>query len=409
MKNKLLKILAKLFLVFLTLAILCVVSEFFFRLSKGKEFYLKNTTGSKKLRSPYLLEPNTIRRFKSSKKGEFDVTMTTNAFGFRGKEMALEKEKDTLRIFAVGDSFTLGVGAQDNETVPYHIEEKLTHKGYPIEVINAGRGNTTTLIHYLNLRDNYLKFKPDLVLLLFDFSDLEDDWYKERRLVYDEKGRPLYIDPTIIDGKRNWRVVLTSKSEFFQWINKKILRTFDKIRIIGFRNYIKAKMEGKRAKAVISNLEKEKASIDTIEYDHYLLIRGRDKLPQIKKHWQRTEKYLLMIRDLLKENDIPLILAIYPYGIHVGPDQWAEGRVYWGFEPGKTYDDYYAFDLIQNFAKKNNIAFINTLDDFLEEKDKPLFFDLDGHLNPQGNEILANSIIANKVFKDNLDNLLPKQ
>jgi len=409
MKIKPTKILAKLLLSFLIIIVLCLVSEFFFRISKGKGFYLKGTTGTKKLRSPYLFEPNTTRRQKSSKKGEFDVMVRINNFGFRGKEMKLEKEKGTLRIFAVGDSFTYGVGAEDDETVPYLIEEKLKSKGYNIEVINAGRGNTSTLTHYLNLRDHHLKFKPDLVILLFDFSDLEDDWYRERRLVYDKDGKPLYIDPTIIDGKRNWKVVLLQYSEFFQWINKKILRTIDKIRVIGFGNYIRAKMEGKRAKAVIANLEKNKASIDTIEYDHYLLIRGREKLPQIKEHLKRTEKYLLQIRNLLKENNIELILVLYPYGIHVGPDQWGEGRVYWGFEAGKTYDDYYAFQLLEDFAKKNDITYINTLQDFLKERDKPLFFDLDGHLTPQGNEVLANSIITHQAFRSTLDRLLCNQ
>lgn len=180
----------------------------------------------------------------------------------------------------------------------------------------------------MNLRDIHLKFKPDIVVLLFDCSDLRDDWYSERTMVYDKNGQMLYTDPTFINGKRDWWTVLIKNSEFCNYINNKIVRTIEKMKILGFTGYIKAKMEGKRSKAVIANLKNNDPDFDSIAFDQYLLIRGPQKLPQVEKHWKRTEKYLLMVRDLLKENDIDLILVSYPYGIHVGPDQWGrEGLI----------------------------------------------------------------------------------
>jgi len=397
------KTLQSLLLFFIVFTIALLSLEFAFRLFRGEELYLKITTGSEKKRSPYLFKPNENFRLKSSKKDEFDVLVKINNFGFRGKDMNLTKDRKIVRIFAVGDSFTFGVGAEENETIPYLLEKNLLKQNLPVEVINAGVGHASTLSHYLKLRDNYLKFKPDMVILLFDFSDLWDDWHSERNLVYDKNGKMLYTDPTFIDGKRNWWIVLVKNSKFFSYINRKVVRTAKKIRVLGLKNYIKAKLEHKRAKAVISNLQNEESNFDTIEYDQYLLIRGRSKLKQIEKHWKRTGKYLLMIKKLLEENNIDFMLVMYPYGIHVGKDQWNEGRLYWGFESGKTYNDYYAFDLVENFARKNNIPYINTLGEFLKTKNEKLFFDLDGHLTPKGNSVLADAISKNKDFKRTSD------
>ena len=137
------------------------------------------------------------------KGNEFDVLVKINKFGFRGEDFGIEKEKSTLRIFMVGDSFTYGVGAENNQTIPYLTEQRLREEGLRVEVVNAGKGHASTISHYLKLRDIYLKFKPDVVFLLFDFSDLEDDWRLEKHLVCDKDGKMLYLDPSVVDGKRD--------------------------------------------------------------------------------------------------------------------------------------------------------------------------------------------------------------
>lgn len=396
------KALIRIFFCLIAFIIFFAVSEFFFRVFRGKELYLKISVGNQSKRAPYLFTPKVNHELKCPQDG-FDVTAAINNYGFRGKDIKLRKKQGTVRVFAVGDSFTYGIGAADNETIPYLIEKKLKNQGFDIEVVNAGVGFSSPIRHYINLRDIHLKFKPDVVILLFDCSDLWDDWYSERHMAYDKNGRMLYPDPTFINGKRDWWIVLVENSETCRYINNKIVRTIEKIKILGFKNYVKAKMQGKRAKAVISNLKNNDANFDSIAYDQYLLIRGAQKLPQIEKHWKRTEKYLLMTRDLLKENNISLILASYPYGIHVGPNQWGQGRTYWGFESGRIYDGRYAFDLLKNFARKNDIPYIETLDNFLAEtakdKNKALFFNFDGHLTPAGNDIVSGAIAANKDFK----------
>jgi len=371
------------------------IADFFDR-NRG----LRNSMGSLDRKYSHSFVPNSRFRLISSRRGEYNVAVHVNNYGFRGRDISIEKMPGTVRIMAMGDSFTFGVGAEEDQTIPFLIEKDLRANGVNAEVINAGFGNYSTILHYLKLRDEYIEFKPDIVFLFFDFSDLADDWRGEKNLIYDRStGKILGCNPEFINGKRDWWITMRAHSRLCSFIHNKFIRLIDKIRILGFRNYVKAKLEGKRAKALITGMvalsEKVK---DPIEYDGYIMIRGRDRLPYILEHFKRTEKYLGYIKEMLYANNIPLILVIYPYGIHVGPDQWEAGRQYWGFEKGKTYNDYYAFDILEDYAKRNRIPCINLLPDFLENSQKRLFFDVDGHFTPEANRIAAKSITDNPDF-----------
>jgi hypothetical protein len=355
----------------------------------------------------HAFKPDSRFRLVASKNDEYDVAVRINNYGFRGKDIAIAKPKDTIRIMALGDSFIFGVGAEDGQTIPALLEETLNAEGRRVEVINAGFGNYSPILHYLKVRDEYLEFKPDMVLLFYDFSDLADDWRGERHLVGDEFGRIKGCDLTYTDGRRDWWAWARMHSMLMSYIHNKLIRTVDKIRLLGLRGYVAAKLKGKRAKSLI--VAKDTPEFDTIKYDGYLMMRGRGKLPAIKRHFAASEKYLNKIRDALAGHGIPMMLVIYPYGIHVGPGQWGTGREFWGFERGRVYDDYYAFDLLEEYAAKNGVPCINLLPAFLAAKDKHLYFDWDGHFTPTANEVAADAIAASPAFRRTLDEAARKR
>jgi hypothetical protein len=293
----------------------------------------------------------------------------------------------------MGDSFTFGVGAEEDETIPRLMERYLNDSGARVEVINAGFGGYSPLLHYLRMKDEYLALKPDLVLYLFGFSDLVDDWRAERHLVYDKAGNIVRCDATYLDGKKDWWAELRSHSVLCSFIHRKLVRSIEKIRILGVIGYLKAKLEGKRAKALIIAKEKGEGGADPINYDPYLMIRGRDRLPYIRSHFARSALYLDRIRSGFASEGATTMLVIYPFGVHVGPDQWGQGRVYWAFERGKTYDDRYAFGLLEDYAKERGIHCINLLPDFLANRGIKLFFDMDGHFTPEANKVAARAIV----------------
>jgi lysophospholipase L1-like esterase len=131
----------------------------------------------------------------------FDVTVSTNAQRFRGRQTsALKRDPGTLRIATLGDSFTFGWGADDDKTYPAVlrrlIEERHVGKSETklnVEVLNAGNGGTGTGEQAL-LYDVYVKkFAPQIVILGVNPTDIDDD--SERNLFALESDGRVYPRP----------------------------------------------------------------------------------------------------------------------------------------------------------------------------------------------------------------------
>jgi hypothetical protein len=97
-------------------------------------------------------------------------TVTANSRGIRGTdEHAPGRRPGIRRIVVVGDSFTFGEGVSDDETYPARLQARL---GPGVEVINLGvhgYGHDQMLIH---LREEGLRYEPDLVVLGYYADDV---------------------------------------------------------------------------------------------------------------------------------------------------------------------------------------------------------------------------------------------
>src|SRR4051794_7938600 len=71
---------------------------------------------------------------------EFTNRVAIDRLGLRGGEIVDRGRRDpgTLRILALGDSFTFGVGAEAGESYPARLQEMLRARGLRAEVLNAG-------------------------------------------------------------------------------------------------------------------------------------------------------------------------------------------------------------------------------------------------------------------------------
>ncbi|MBF0484179.1 MAG: SGNH/GDSL hydrolase family protein [Candidatus Omnitrophica bacterium] len=390
--------------IFLTVLIvtLCFIlflglMEIIFRMTRGTPNPLADVTQT---RSDTLLTPNEIIHNRSSINGEFETTIRINSLGYRGHDFSVTKPQGSIRILAIGDSFTFGVGANDDQTIPAVMAHELIAQGYTAEVINAGIGHESPIRHWDNLERLHLKYHPDIVLLFFDLTDLWDDWHWERHAVWNKQGMIDRFDLAYINGKRDWWATLVQYSAFCKWFDEKGIRMFEKLNLLGFKKYSQLKKDGARAKAEIINSYNKIPDDTIIKFDGLALMRGRERSRLILKHWDRTTKYLSKIRDLLAEKNIPFIIVMYPHGIYVGEDQWNEGRKTWGFEQNKKYTDYYPFELMDQYTKKAQIPFINTLSGFLTAPKQKYFHDWDGHMTAAGYKLVAEQVVANAVFQN---------
>ena len=116
----------------------------------------------------------------------FNVSYTTSAQRFRSsKTFAPFPDSHTLRVAVVGDSFTFGWGANDDQTYPSQLERLLNSSYGSAEVINAGICGTGTGNEALWYDSWVNRFHPDLVILTVVPNDSDDDL-----------ARPLFVIDT---------------------------------------------------------------------------------------------------------------------------------------------------------------------------------------------------------------------
>jgi hypothetical protein len=128
----------------------------------------------------------------------FDVTVSINPQRFRGRtHTRVNSETGTIRIAVLGDSFTFGWGANDDETYPaqlerillYHLNERAS--GTTVEVINAGNGGNGTGEQVLLFETWVKQFHPKLIVLTVNSTDVDDDRAKQSFLLdRDGKAKP---------------------------------------------------------------------------------------------------------------------------------------------------------------------------------------------------------------------------
>ena len=107
---------------------------------------------------------------------EFSVRVTTNALGFREPRLPGPKPPGTIRIVALGDSFTQGYGVAEAEAYPRRLEALLRARdhAHAYEVFNLGVPGTNPRDYLGNLRAVGLAYEPDIVLVGVMGNDVQD-------------------------------------------------------------------------------------------------------------------------------------------------------------------------------------------------------------------------------------------
>jgi hypothetical protein len=94
------------------------------------------------------------------------VEIRTNALGYRGEDVPPKTPRD-FRILVLGDSITLADYAQEDETYPARIEQRLREyreAAKAIRVINAGMAGLDLRSEFMILMETGLETKPDIVV-----------------------------------------------------------------------------------------------------------------------------------------------------------------------------------------------------------------------------------------------------
>ena len=125
---------------------------------------------------------------------EFEMTLTTNARGFRGPPLPSRLDG---AILVIGDSFTMGYGVDDGEEYPALLRAALTEKfgERAPPVVNLGIGNSGNGRALLWLENEADAFEPSMVILQLTGNDLTDN-LRERLFTFDAAGSLRRHPPT---------------------------------------------------------------------------------------------------------------------------------------------------------------------------------------------------------------------
>lgn len=292
------------------------------------------------------------------------VTVEINGMGYRGPELEYAKPDGVRRILHLGDSVSFGYLLKDyDQAYPVVLENILEQKtGENIQTVNLSVGGYATWQENILLQREGCKYDPDLVILSFVLNDVTNMFTLKRFGGSSETG--------------HLELGLSSQNERWSY----------KSGILYLARRIGAKFRfGKEVQKAATMMEARKV---------YSLIETPDH-PDVQAAWKGVFKDLQEIVDYCNGRDTDFLLVIFPFTLQLKNGEQMS-------IPQQT---------IIKYAEENNIRYLDILSYFNELMKEngtipnDYFLDYD-HLNPLGNELVAEEIaeyiIENKII-DNVN------
>ena len=350
---------------------------------------------------PFTLQPNVKDYRFTSNMVEFSNLVSTNSFGFRGKEISEEKPQGVYRILLLGDSMTFGWGVENDQTFAFIAEQKLNQwaqeKGLSnkFEIINGGFTAGRSLdSYYVYIKKEAFKFNPDLIIINhFPANDYGPDMSETEWLDVDDKwlpGRVVSKFNTIKNGyqvdiyNRNWKydIPLLRNSHFGILVMSSMDRfTPSLVRLI--------------KKYLLDFPQDVPRLIDSNEIAYCLSILIEKYCPpELTALFKKGQRLMLGTRDLAVANNVQFAVIIIP-SIQQIEDILRHNDIEAAVteaEPQRT---------LSNFFKKNNIESLNFLPYFVTSNYKDYFYLRDWHWNQNGHKLAGGKLaefIIGKYF-----------
>jgi hypothetical protein len=364
--KKILNIVIKTLLIFFISIALFLIFDFLFGNFLINKYLYKIKDSNfyqKKFRIPHPVFHHTLAPYISYTKmdwGNEKYYICTDQFGFKSK--CENKNVTKFDLVFIGDSFTEGIGYRYEDTFIGIIDNKVK-----LSTANMGVTSYSPKIYLSKIKyylENKIEFKHLVVFL--DISDLDDDrnFYK------------LTKNFRVIDKRVDKRIERFFRTNFYLTSQLKSI-FFDK----------KTKIEKK---------SEDKKFLETLEFHRsswtYSNSQSNDLFYNNKE--QAIDEILNTMFDLyklLKENNIKLSIAVYPW-----PDQILNDKVY-----SKQVT------LWEEFCKNKCANFINYFPIFMSDSNnigikkntiKKYYIQNDSHFNDEGHKLIADYFIKNFNF-----------
>lgn len=282
--------------------------------------------------------------------GDFNVEVTVDQRGFRKTQQA----KGRPNLLILGDSFTFGLGVEDDETYPAQLAARLPDWN----ILNAGyTGGASLDTQFLWLRQHVQTYQPKLVLFqVFEANDYNEIAANTWEQV-DDAGLPLKI-----------------RTKYFVRPNEKILSHH-------YQGLVRRTAALLRRSSHLGFL-----LVNKCEVLYFLTLpkllglhQQLEDTPEIKQFADATFEKIKLLLDGIRAHSAE---HGYQYGFVLVP------RTYW--QPGKKLA-LYKSQLIENHLREQGVRF-TTLDALWDMNPELLHLPNDAHYTTYGNQVVAAEI-----------------
>jgi lysophospholipase L1-like esterase len=276
------------------------------------------------------------------------VPVAFNGFGYRDAERSPQPAPGTVRILALGDSVTFGMGVAQDRTYPKQTEVLLNNaasrpQGAPVEVLNLGMPGYNTLHQLALLRELGLGLKPDVVVVGFLYNDIELSSSQKEEGVVKETTQPSAARRVKSSINASW-LWLKQHSLFAAWLSPRLANALRPLGVKGMGQVGEVK-------------------------DQYV-----DSNP----NWRRMQEALLEMKRLTAERNIELVVMIIPAMANFTDATY----------PIKEYHQ-----AVAGFCRSSGIKVLDLLPAFWGGDGTQYWISAtDGHPNAQGQQIIAQAL-----------------
>jgi hypothetical protein len=288
---------------------------------------------------------------------EYVHSFSHTAQGLRGEAVfaAQPAEGKTQRLLFLGDSFTYGLGASNDACFVGRVAAVLPH----VEVANTGCNGYTTREELAVLDHFGAAFRPQLVVLVFFWNDLEDnlqrtapefEWTADGKLVHTDGRDPATVDPLALGESPPWQPLSAWSVLYLQQLVKEGMKGL-RYRWLGIRSrFLRTDAQKSQAWAVTRRL-----------------------LGLVKRRCEQLGSRLLVVclPDHNQVDPTARIKNITPFHFEVQAALLASCREL-GIE---------CVDLLGAMRSR------------FEELGRPLYYFADRHLTPLGNEVVGELLL----------------
>ncbi|MGE0707641.1 MAG: hypothetical protein AB7N76_08240 [Planctomycetota bacterium] len=312
------------------------------------------------------------------------LTFRINRFGFRDPHDTPPERRAKKRVVVVGDSFTWGWGVGEEDTFTEKLAPQLG-----AEVVNMGHNAYGTGQEWLLLREDGMKWKPDVVLVGFflgnDFSD--NIYHRWRRPHFDvgPDGR-VVLSNVPIPNPLSERLSDGLKARSLAYFYLSYYGRKARNRIEGSERWY-----GQLYRKLSASREREKDE-ERPDTSFYGMFRDPPD-DTLREAYRVTEALLGEVKRTCDEGQARLVVVCFPRRDMVEPDLWATETAREGMDPAALDKDLPIRKLAE-MCQRQGIEFFDTTPALraATEAGQVTYLPLGIHWSAEGHGVVADAL-----------------